>query len=94
METSATVMAVMRQADWATSIDLKDAYFHIPVANRSRRYLRFVVNGTAYQFKALSFGLSTAPLFFTRVMNEVAAYAHRKGGQLHIYLDDWLIGGL
>ena len=61
METPATIMAVMRQADWATSNDLKDAYFHISVAKRSHKYLGFVVNGTAYQFKARPLSLSTAP---------------------------------
>ena len=94
METPATIMAAMRQGDWTTSIDLKDAYFHIPVAKRSRKYLRFVVNGKAYQFRALPFGLASAPLVFTRVMNEVAAYAHRQGVRLHIYLDDWLLRSL
>ena len=64
------------------------------MAKRSWKYLRFVVNGTAYQFKALPFGLSTAPLVFTRVMNEVAAYVHRKGVRLQIYLENWLLRSL
>ena len=32
--------------------------------------------------------LLTAPLVFTNVMSEVAAYAHLNGIPLHIYLDD------
>ena len=56
METPTSIMAAMRQNDWATLIDLKDAYFHIPVAKRSRKYLPCVVNGTVYQFQALPFG--------------------------------------
>ena len=39
----------------------------------------------------LPFDLSTAPLVLTHVMSRVAAYAHRKGIRLHIYLDDWLL---
>ena len=88
MEMPATIMAAMRQADWAISIDLKDPYFHIPMAKRSRKYLRFVVRGRAYQFRALPFRLSTALLIFTWVMNKVAGYAHRQGIRLHIYLDE------
>ena len=47
---------------WVTSIDFKDAYFHIPIQNQSRKYLRFHIQGQSYQFKALPFGLSTPPM--------------------------------
>ena len=84
-------MVAMRQGDWATSISLKDAYFHIPIAKGYRKFLRFVVNGKAYQFKALPFGLATAPLKFTQVLSEVADYVHRQGVRLHMYLYDRLL---
>ena len=29
METTALIMVVVRPGEWTTSIDLKDAYFHI-----------------------------------------------------------------
>ena len=45
-----------------TSIDFKDAYFHIPIQEQSRKYLRFHVQGLTYKFKDLPFGLSTAPM--------------------------------
>ena len=51
----------LQQGEWVTSIDFKDAYFHIPIQEQSRKYLRFHVQGRTYQFKALSFGLSSAP---------------------------------
>ena len=94
METPASIAAAMRPGDWATSIDLKDAYFHIPMARSSRKYLRFVVDGVTYQFVALPFGLSPAPMVFTRVMGVVTSYAHRRAIRLHLYLDDWLLRAL
>jgi hypothetical protein len=51
--------------DWFMSLDLKDAYFHIQVAPRHRRFLRFAFEGVAYQYKVLPFGLSLAPRTFT-----------------------------
>ena len=74
-----------------TSIDFKDAYFHIPIQEQSRKYLRFHVQGQTYQFKALPFGLSTAPLEFTVVVKEVKLMAIHKGIRIHQYLDDWLV---
>ena len=47
--------------------------------------------GTVYQFKALCFGLSTAPQVFTRVFAAVSAWAHTRGIRLLRYLDDWLV---
>jgi hypothetical protein len=44
--------------DWAASIDLKDAYFHVPIALDARKFLRFVWRGRLFQFCVLPFGLS------------------------------------
>ena len=70
METPETIRT-SQQGEWVTSIDFKDAYFHIPIQEQSRKYLRFHVRGQTYQFKALPFGLSTEPLEFTVVAKEV-----------------------
>ena len=43
MTTPRTVTNAMHKGDWAVSIDLKDAYFHVPIHVRSRRLLRFAV---------------------------------------------------
>ena len=69
----------------------KDAYFHIPIQEQSRKYLRFHVQGQTYQFKALPFGLSTAPMEFTVLAKEVKLIAIHKGIRIHQYLDGWLV---
>ena len=53
--------------------------------------MRFTSEGTVYQFKALCFGLSTAPQVFTRVFAAVSVWAHSHWIRLLRYLDDWLI---
>ena len=73
------------------SIDLKEAYLQVPVHPASRHFLRFMFRGTVYQFKALCFGLSTAPQVFTRVMAPVSAILHSLGIHMRRYLDDWLV---
>ena len=88
MVTPETIRTSLQQGEWVTSIDFKDAYFHIPIQEQSRKYLRFHVQGQTYQFKALPFGLSTAPLEFTVIAKEVKLMAIRKGIRIHQYLDD------
>ena len=91
METPETIRTSLQQGEWVTSIDFKDAYFHIPIQEQSRKYLRFHVQGQTYQFKALPFGLATAPLEFTVIAKEVKLMASHKGIRIHQYLDDWLV---
>ena len=76
METPKSVLSSIRKGDWMISIDLKDAYFHIPIHLDSRKFLRFVWREKVWQFRSLCFGLSTAPQVFTRVMAPVAAAFH------------------
>ena len=91
METPETIRTSLQQGEWVTSIDFKDAYFHIPIQEQSRKYLRFHVQGQTYQFKALPFSLSMAPLEFTVIAKEVKLMAIHKGIRIYQYLDDWFV---
>ena len=89
METQRKVKDAVQLNDWAFSLDLTDAYLHVPIHRRSRKYLRFTLRGRVYQFKALPFGLSTSPFVFTRLMTVIATFLRRRAITLHPYLDDW-----
>ena len=91
METPETIRTSLQTGEWVTSIDFKDAYFHIPINSQSRKYMRFHLQDKTSQFKALPFGLSTAPMEFTVVAKEVKWLAMRQGIRIHQYLDDWLV---
>lgn len=77
--------------DWVFSIDLSDAYLHIPIHLESRKFLRFAIEGKIYQFRALPFGISVAPRLFTKVVSILLGYLRQRGLHPHAYLDDWLI---
>ena len=91
METPETIRTSLQTGGWVTSIDFKDAYFHIPIHSQSRKYMRFHIHGQSYQFKALPFGLSTAPMEFTVLAKEVKLMALQRGIRIHQYLEDWLV---
>ena len=91
MENPETIRTSLQPGEWVTSIDFKDAYLHIPIHSQSRKYMRFHIQGQSYQFKALPFGLSTAPMEFTVVAKEVKSMALQRGIRIHQYLDDWLV---
>ena len=91
METPETIRTSLQAGEWVTSIDFKDAYFHIPIHSQSRKYMRFHVQDHSFQFKALPFGLSTAPMEFTVVAKEIKLMASQRGIRIHQYLEDWLV---
>ena len=55
METPGTIRTSLQQGEWVTLLDFKNAYFHIPIQEQSRKYLRFHIQGKTYHFKALPF---------------------------------------
>ena len=93
METTTSTRDSIHPGDWATSIDLKDAYFHVLVHPRDRKWLRFVWKDSIFQFRALPFGLASAPWVFTKITRELCIHARQSGIRLRVYLDDWMILG-
>ena len=91
LETLKTVMSSPIKGKWATSVDLRDAYLHVPIHSSDRKWLRFFIQGKAYEFRCPPFGLSTSPRVFTRKVKAVAAFLRRQEIQIHVYLDDWII---
>ncbi|KZS05054.1 Uncharacterized protein APZ42_031859 [Daphnia magna] len=77
--------------DWMVKLDLKDAYFTVPIHAEDQRYLQFAWEGMVYQFTCLPFGLLSAPWAFTKLMKPVVALLWRQGIRLIIYLDDIII---
>ena len=73
------------------SIDLKEAYLQVPGHPDSHKYLRFVAFDKPYQFRALCFGLATAPQVFTRVTAPISSILHSLRIRIRHYLDDWRI---
>ena len=91
MDTVQVIRNSVERDTWATSIDLSDAYHHIPVHENYRCFLAFQVGDVAYRYKACPFGLSPLPQVFTLISEVVKVYA-RKQWQLSVfqYIDDWL----
>ena len=46
METANKVRQAIQPNDWAISLDLTDAYLHVPIHRQSRKYLRFFSQGS------------------------------------------------
>jgi len=91
METIQNVVRLLKRNDFLTSIDLRDAFLHVPMHRSSRCFLQFQWKNQLYQFKVLPFGLSLAPLIFTKILRPLLRWARTKGIRISAYLDDLII---
>ena len=91
MLTAPRVRQAINQGDWFATIDLKDAYFQIPIWRGHWRFLRFQSGDRTYEFMVLPFGISLAPRTFTRCMEAVLGPLRLRGLRVLNYLDDWLV---
>ena len=44
---------LLREGDWLVKVDLKDAFFSVPIHLEHRQYLSFTVGNTSYQFTSV-----------------------------------------
>ncbi|MEE9220528.1 MAG: reverse transcriptase domain-containing protein [candidate division NC10 bacterium] len=91
MHTPASIIASLRNGQWVVSLDLKDAYFQIPIAPVSGKFLRIRWLDVTYQFTSLPFGLSIAPRLFTKLFAPLECYLNQQGMTASFYIDDWLL---
>lgn len=56
-----------------STIDLKNGYFHVKVAEESKRYTSFVTPYGQFEYNYMSFGLMNAPAVFQRFINNASS---------------------
>ena len=90
MDTLVRVKQALRPGMWVTSLDLSDAYHHIPIKQPDQKFLCFQVGATRYMYMVPPFGLTTAPWAFTEVVKQIKKWTIPRRNVLFQYLDDWL----
>lgn len=74
-----------------TSVDLSNAFYHMPIHPRFQKYLAFTFQGRLFHFKSMPFGIKLGPLIFTKIISEVLKYLHKSRIAASVYIDDWLL---
>lgn len=69
------ILSRLPRAEFISSLDLKDAFWQIPLEEKSREKTAFTIpNRPLYQFKVKPFGLRNAPQTMCRLMDKVIPY--------------------
>ena len=82
---------LLKEKDFMCKIDLKDAYFCVPLHPEHRKYIRFKWEGQLYEFFCSSFGLGSAPRIFTKLLRIPVAVLRMINIRIIVYLDDFLL---
>ena len=79
MDNILTALKLMRLKCFMASVDLKDAYYSVPIALKDRKFLKFEWKGDYYQYTCLPNGLACAPRLFTKILKPIYAHLHSVG---------------
>lgn len=80
----------LRDARYLSSLDIKSAYWQVPVEEKSRPITAFVVPGRGlFQFRRMPFGLHNAPATWQRLIDRVLGIDLEP--YVFVYLDDIII---
>ena len=91
MDALSTVINLIRPGVYMAPLDLKHAYYTIPIAAEHRKYLKFVWGGQLYEFQSLPMGLTSSPRIFTKIMKPVLASLRQKRYTNSGYIDDFYL---
>ena len=84
------LLARLGDTHFISAIDLKDAFWQIPLDESSRSKTAFTVQGRPhYQFKVMPFGLCNAAQRLCRLMDKVIPSELKD--RIFVYLDDLLV---
>ena len=85
MDTLQSAIRLMTPNCYMASVDLRDAYYSVPIHNEDKKYLRFCWKGKLFQFTCLPNGLACAPGLFTKILKPVYVTLRAEGA-----LECWL----
>ena len=93
MESILDVFKIIKKDVWMASVDLKDAFFTIPINEAYQKYFMFEWLEKNYKFIAMLNGFSDAMRVFTKVSKPVYAYLRQQGYMSVIFVDDSYLQG-
>lgn len=85
-----TVIKVIEPKDNLVTIDLKSAFYHIPILKEHSTYLGFEWQGAFYKFVVLPFGACFSPYFCCKLIRPVIQYLRQENNlRIVSYVDDF-----
>ena len=93
MDNIQSATRMMRKDCFMASVDLKHAYYSVPVAENFRKFLKFEWKGQLYRYTCLPNGLACCPRMFTKLLKPVYASLRASGHLSVSFIGDSYLQG-
>ena len=91
MESLKQALHMVRKGSYLASIDIKDAFYSVPIHQSHKKYLKFMWVGGTLQFRAMPNGYCEAMKIFTKLLKPVFATLREAGYESVICVDGTLL---
>ena len=88
MESLEDVFKIIKNDVWMASVDLKDAFFTIPVHILHQKYFKYEWFNQFYKFLGMPNGYSDAIRILTKMLKPVFGYLRKQGHLSVLFIDD------
>ncbi len=88
MDTLASILTLVRPGAYMAKVDIKDAYYSVPIKPSDQKKLKFLFDGSLYQFTVLPNGYSPGPRKFTKLLKPPLSVLRLAMVTIAAYLDD------
>ena len=93
MDSIKSVQNIIKPNVWLASIDLKDAFYTVPIHADDQKYLKFYWGNQAFKFTALPNGYGPATLIFTKILKAPFQVLRMLGHLSVVFVDDSYLQG-
>ncbi|KAA6380259.1 MAG: putative reverse transcriptase [Streblomastix strix] len=92
MDGAEQLRQILQQSDYATILDIKDAFHHLHIQPNLQQFLGFQFKNKSYTYLGLPFGWNLSPFFFSKTL-AIAIRAIRTKWKIKIqhYMDDIIL---
>ena len=87
METISTILCLIRPNCFMAKVDIKDAYYSIPILEEQQKFLKFLHKNVLYKFTALPNGYTEGPRKFTKALKPPLSNIRKQGVIVAGYFD-------
>ncbi|KAA6384427.1 MAG: hypothetical protein EZS28_020045 [Streblomastix strix] len=82
------VFNLSTKGDWATIIDIHNAYNHVLISDELQKFLAFDFQGRTYTYVGIPFGLKSAPYIFNQHLQPATTRLRQLGIRIIAHIDD------
>ena len=94
MDTLTSILRLVRPGAYMAKVDIKDAYYSVPIRQSDQKKLKFCFDDKLYQFTVLPNGYSPGPRKFTKMLKPPLSLLRKWRITIAAYLDDMFTSNL